>query len=256
MHGPEEGPVTEDMSMSTEYSAYVGLDVHKDSIAVAIARPGRTGPEWQGTIPNRRSALRHLIKRLSPDGLLSFCYEAGPCGYGIYREITETGHHCVVVAPGLVPRGATDRIKTDRRDATMLAREHRSGSLTPVWVPDPEQEAMRDLTRAREDMKALQTKARQRLGAFLLRHDRIYPGRSRWTQAHTRWLEAQAFDSPVQQIVFQEYVDAAREATRRVSDLEDQIRTAAQDLATVHTCIGDFIPVVFRRWHRAPGWPS
>ncbi len=231
MHGPEEGPVTEDMSMSDfEYSAYVGLDVHKDSIAVAIARPGRTGPEWQGTIPNHRSALRHLIKRLSPDGLvLSFCYEAGPCGSGLSREITETGHHCVVVAPGLVPRGATDRIKTDRRDATMLAREHRSGSLTPVWVPDPEQEAMRDLTRAREDMKALQTKARQRLGAFLLRHDRIYPGRSRWTQAHTRWLEAQAFDSPVQQIVFQEYVDAAREATRRVADLENQIHTAAQD---------------------------
>ena len=144
-----------------EYSAYVGLDVHKDSIAVAIARPGRTGPEWQGTIPNHRSALRHLIRRLSPDGLvLSFCYEAGPCGYGITREITETGHHCVVVAPGLAPRGATDRIKTDRRDATMLAREHRSGSLTPVRVPDPEQEAMRDLTRAREDMKALQTKAR------------------------------------------------------------------------------------------------
>ncbi len=132
-----------------EYSAYVGLDVHKDSIAVAIARPGRAQPAWQGTIPNHRSALRHLIKRLSPDGfVLSFCDEAGPCGSGISREITETGHHCVVVAPGLVSRGATDRIKTDRRDATMLAREHRSGSLTPVWVPDPEQEAMRDLTRA------------------------------------------------------------------------------------------------------------
>ena len=161
-----------------EYSADVGLAVHKDSIAVAIARPGRAQPAWQGTIPNHRSALRHLIKRLSPDGfVLSFCDEAGPCGSGISREITETGHHCVVVVPGLVPRGATDRIKTDRRDATMLAREHRSGSLTPVWVPDPEQEAMRDLTRARE-------------------------------------------------------------------------------LATVHTCIGDFIPVVFRRWHHAPGFPS
>ncbi len=223
-----------------EYSADVGLDVHKDSIAVAIARPGRAQPAWPGTIPNRRSSLLRLISRLSPDGLvLSFCDEVGPCGYGIYREIMETGHHCVVVAPGLVPRGATDRIKTDRRDATMLAREHRSGSLTPVWVPGPEQEAMRDLTRAREDMKAIQTKARQRLGAVLLRHDRIDLGRSRWTQAHTRWLADQAFDNPVQQIVFQESVETAREATRRVSDLEDQIRTAAQDgsLAPVVTAL-------------------
>ncbi|MCY4304200.1 MAG: transposase, partial [Aestuariivita sp.] len=140
----------------SEYKAYVGLDVHQDTIAVAIARPGRMPPEWCGTIANCRSALQRLIVRLTPQGgKLSVCDEAGPCGYGVYREITERGHHCDVVAPGLVPRGATDRVKTDRRDALKLARLHRAGELTPVWVPSPEQEAMRDLTRAREDMKAL-----------------------------------------------------------------------------------------------------
>ena len=212
----------------SEYIAYVGLDVHKDTLAVAVAVRGRSESEWRGTIRNRRSALERLVARLAPQGeKLSFCYEAGPCGYGVYREITEMGHHCDVVAPGLVPRGATDRVKTDRRDALKLARLHRAGELTPVWVPGPEQEAMRDLTRAREDMKALQTKARQRLGAFLLRHSRIYPGKSRWTQAHTNWLAKQSFDTPVQQVVFQDYVDACQKTSRRVAELDDQIRTAA-----------------------------
>lgn len=161
----------------SDYKAYVGLDVHKDTIAVAVARPGRADPEWHGTIANRRSALKRVIDRLAPKGeMLNFCYEAGPCGYGVYRELIEWGHHCDVVAPGLVPRGATDRVKTDRRDALKLARLHRAGELTPVWVPDPEQEAMRDLTRAREDMKGLQTKTRQRLGAFLVRPGRDLSG--------------------------------------------------------------------------------
>ncbi len=132
----------------------------------------------------------------------------------------------MVVAPSLVPRGAGERVKADRRDALKLARLHRSGDLRQVWVPDGEQEAVRDLTRAREDMKAIELKARQRLSAFLLRHDRLYPGRCRWTQAHHRWLEEQTFDHPVQQVVFQEYVDAAREARHRVAGLEAQIRSA------------------------------
>ena len=128
----------------SDYKAYVGLDVHKDTIAVALARPGRADPEWHGTIANRRSALKRLIARLAPKGeTLNFCYEAGPCGYGVYREITEMGHPCDVVAPGREPKGATDRVKTDRRDALKLARRHRAGELTPVWVPDPEQEGGR-----------------------------------------------------------------------------------------------------------------
>lgn len=210
-----------------EYSAYVGLDVHKDTIAVAVALPGREEPVYRGEIRHSRRSLRRLMGRLSPHGeVLSFCYEAGPCGYGVYREIVETGHACQVVSPSLIPRKPGDRVKTDRRDALMLARLHRSGDLTAVWVPGPEQEAMRDLTRGREDMKAIQLKTRQRLGAFLLRHGRVYAGKSRWTQAHSRWLEAQKFESPVQQVVFQEYVDAVAQATARVASLEARMHEA------------------------------
>ncbi|MCY4304439.1 MAG: IS110 family transposase [Aestuariivita sp.] len=140
--------------------------------------------------------------------------------------MTELGHYGDVVAPGLVPRSATGRVKTDRRDVLKLARLHRAGELTPVWVTCPEQEAMRDLTLAQEDMIALQTKARQRLSAFLLRHSRIYPDKSRWTQAHKTWLSDQFFDHPVQQMVFQECVDACCEMARRIASLDDQIRTA------------------------------
>ena len=210
-----------------EYSAYVGLDVHKETIAVAVALPGRDDPVYRGEIAHRRGSLRRLMGRLSPHGeVLSFCYEAGPCGYGVYREIVELGHDCAVVAPSLIPRKPGDRVKTDRRDALMLARLHRSGDLTAVWVPGPEQEAMRDLTRAREDMKGLELKARQRLGAFLLRHGRVYEGKCRWTQAHSRWLEQQAFESPVQQVVFQEYVDAVAQASARVASLQAQMHEA------------------------------
>ncbi len=209
-------------------SDYVGLDVHKESIAVAVAGWGRGEPVYRGEIGHTASAVKKLVKQLSPDGeVLSFCYEAGPCGYGLYRTLTALGHRCEVVAPSLIPRKAGERLKTDRRDALMLARLHRSGELTAVWVPDLEQEAMRDLTRAREDMKSLELKARQRLGAFLLRHGQVYrEGTSRWTQAHWRWLEAVKFDTPVQQIVLQEYIEAVQSSQRRVADMEAQMREA------------------------------
>jgi len=117
-----------------ECSAYVGLDVHKDTIAVAVARSGREEAVYRGECKNERKSLRRLIRRLSRQGeVLSFCYEAGPCGYGVYREIVETGHHCEVVAPSLIPRRAGERVKTDRRDAVKLARLHRLGELTAVW---------------------------------------------------------------------------------------------------------------------------
>ena len=209
-------------------SIYVGLDVHQATIAVAVARGGRGEPEYHGEIENSSAAVSKLLKRLSPDGdVLNVCYEAGPCGYGLHRQLTSLGHECEVVAPSLIPRKAGERMKTDRRDALMLARLHRAGELTAVWVPDQEQEAMRDLTRAREDMKALELKARQRLGAFLLRHGRVYrEGKSRWTKAHWRWLEAVKFDTPVQQIVLQEYIEAVKSSQRRVADLEAQMREA------------------------------
>ena len=213
-----------------ECSAYVGLDVHKDTIAVAVAMPGREDPVYRGEIKNQRKSLLRLIRSLSPHGeVVSFCYEAGPCGYGVYREIVETGHRCEVVAPSLIPRRWGERVKTDRRDALLLARLHRAGELRAVWVLDEEQEAMRDLTRAREDMKAIELKARQRLGAFLLRHGRVYrAGKSRWTQQHFRWLEEQKFEHPMQQVVFQEYVDTVTEARHRVAGLEGQMREALE----------------------------
>ena len=212
----------------TECSAYVGLDVHKDTIAVAVALPGREEPVYRGEIKNQRKSLHRLIRSLSPHGeVLGFCYEAGPCGYGVYREIVDTGHRCEVVAPSLIPRRAGERVKTDRRDAVNLARLHRSGELRAVWVPDEEQEAMRDLTRAREDMKSIELKARQRLGAFLLRHGRVYrEGKSRWTHRHFRWLEEQRFEHPAQQVVFQEYIDTVMQTRTRVASLEGQMREA------------------------------
>jgi transposase len=216
-------------SVSDVYAAYIGLDVHKASISVAIAHDDRQEPQFIGEIPNTGPAVAKLVGRLNErfaGERLLFSYEAGPCGYGLYHQIQATGHACEVVAPSLIPRRAGDRVKTDHRDAKMLARLSRSGELTPVWVPTLEQEAIRDLVRAREDMKAIELKARQRLNAFLLRHSKIFDGKSKWGPAHFRWLETVRFDSPIQQIVLQEYLEAVKEAQRRVAGLETQMRTA------------------------------
>lgn len=225
-----EPTVAERLSAASDvHAAYIGLDVHKASISVAIAEAGRHEPEFRGEIPNEPKAIDTLVRQLSQrfDGQpLLFSYEAGPCGYGVYHQVQASGHDCEVVAPSLIPQRAGDRVKTDRRDAKMLARLSRSGELTPVWVPSLEQEAVRDLTRVREDMKAIEFKARQRLGAFLLRHGQVYAGKSKWTQAHFRWLETVRFDNPVQQIVLEEYVDAVKEAQRRVAGLEKQMTAA------------------------------
>jgi len=211
-----------------EFSKYVGLDTHKETIAVAVADALGGKARYYGEIANTPEAIRKLVKRLCPDGeMLSFCYEAGPCGYEIYRQISRLGHHCNVVAPSLIPVRPGERVKTDRRDSEKLSRLDRAGELTPVWVPDQEQEAMRDLTRAREDMKGLERTTKQRLNAFLLRYGRIYAsGKSRWTQAHFRWMEGLKFDIPIQQIVFQEYVDAVKQAEARVAGLEKEMEKA------------------------------
>jgi len=212
---------------SEQHAAFVGLDVHKETIAIAIARPGRGAPEYRGEIKNAPKTVYRWLERLSSEfggAMLLFCYEAGPCGYGLYRQLVDAGHDCQVVAPSMIPTKAGERVKTDRRDALKLASFLRSGELTPVWVPDVEQEAMRDLTRARDDMKGQERKARQQLNAFVLRHGHHWPrGRSRWTQAHYNWLESIVFDQPYLQIVLQEYIDAARAATQRVDDLTGQI---------------------------------
>ena len=209
------------------YGAFIGLDVHKETIAVAVALPGRESPRYRGEIANEPKAVRKWLERLSTEfdgAMLLFCYEAGPCGYGLYRQLVEAGHDCQVVAPSLIPKQAGDRVKTDRRDALKLARLLRSGDLTAVWVPDAEQEAMRDLTRARADMKGQERKARQQLNAFVLRHSHHWPrGKTRWTQTHFNWLESIRFEQPYLQIVLQEYIDAVKAATQRVADLSDQL---------------------------------
>ena len=205
----------------------VALDIHRDSITVALADPDRKEPRLYGTIASTDEAVAKLADTLAdPARPLRFCYEAGPCGYGVYRQLTARGHECTVVAPSLIPRRPGDRIKTDRRDAVALARLHRHGELTAVWVPDQEQEAMRDLERCREDCKHAERRARQRLTSFLLRHGRIYSGGRRWTQAYFRWLETQRFEHPTQQIVFQEYVDSVQQAQARVQGLEEELQQA------------------------------
>lgn len=209
---------------------YVGLDVHKETIAVSIAEADGGEVRYLGEVPNTADSVVKLVKRLGKEGArLSFCYEAGPCGYGLHRQLRDLGQDCQVVAPSLIPRKAGDRVKTDRRDSLNLARLHRAGELTAVWVPDGAQEALRDLTRAREDMKHIQLQAKQRLLGFLLRHGKRFEGKDNWTQAHFRWMEEVGFEQPVQQIVFQEYVDSVRAITRRIAALDEQMESAARE---------------------------
>ena len=211
-----------------EFSKYVGLDVHKETIAVAVAETNGGEVRYCGEIGNTPEAIKKLVSQLRKGGAqLSFCYEAGPCGYGIHRQLSDLGWDCQVVAPSLIPKKAGDRVKTDRRDSLSLARLHRAGELTAVWVPDGVQEALRDLTRAREDMKHLQRQAKQRLLAFLLRHGKRFDGKNNWTQAHYRWLEGVKFDQATQQIVLQEYIDTVSVLSKRLDALDGHIQSAA-----------------------------
>lgn len=187
-------------------------------------------------IPNRADAVRRLIEKLaSKYGRLSVCYEAGPCGCGLHRQITELGQDCVVVALSLTPARSGDRVKTDRRYVLTLARLHRAGELTAVWVPDAAHEAMRDLVRARTAAMetAMETvrRARQQLHCFLLRHNRIFTGRTPRTAAHRRWLANQRFEHPAQQIVLQELVDTVADAETRRGRLNGQIEELTQTWA-------------------------
>jgi len=213
-----------------EYSElFVGLDVSKLKISVAVAEGGR-GREvrFYGDIDATQASVEKLIKKLAKPGVkLRFCYEAGPTGYELHRQITEAGHECVVVAPSLIPKRPGDRVKTNRRDALSLAKLHRAGELTAVWVPDRGHEAMRDLVRAREAASNALKVAHQQLQSFLLRHGRIYTGKAPWTKAHTNWLCAQKFDQAAQQIVLEEYRRTIEEAEVRLDRLTDQVRQTA-----------------------------
>jgi transposase len=206
-------------------SLYVGLDVHKDSIAVAYA-PEDRGAEVVslGSIGTRQCDIDKLIRKLqSKSATLVFGYEAGPCGYWLYRYLTRKGFTCQVVAPSLIPRKAGDRVKTDHRDAVTLARLMRSGDLSSIYVPGIEDEAIRDLSRSREDAMQDLKATKYRLKAFLLRQDIRYEGRANWNAAHLRWLSEVVCPTPAQQIVFQEYVRAVTEQDERLRRLEREL---------------------------------
>src|SRR5947208_8952848 len=209
---------------------YVGLDVDKESIVVAVADGGlRGGVREYGRIANTPAALDRLLRKLGGDGVaLQFCYEAGPCGYGIQRQLSAHGHECVVVAPSLIPKRAGDRVKTDRRDAASLAKLHRAGELTAVWVPDPQHEAMRDLVRARLDAVHSLRRSRQQLSGFLLRQGCHY-GRPAWTKLHRRWLAGLRFEQAVHHIVLEDYLAAVEVAAARRDRLTAQIEAMLPD---------------------------
>jgi len=193
---------------------FVGLDVHADSIAIAVAEPGRGEPSGLATIPNDTVMLLKRLKRL---GRVKCCYEAGPTGFVLQRDLTAAGIDCIVVAPSLVPMKTGDRVKTDRRDAVKLARFLRSGDLTEVHVPEPATEAMRDLERARDAAKRAERTARHQLGKFLLRHGRRYSGKTAWTHTHLEWIRTQRFEHEAQQRVLEDYLKTVEDLGERVN---------------------------------------
>jgi len=208
---------------------FVGLDVHAKTIAVAVAETGGEVGSL-GVIPNRPESVSKLMKKLGKPEQLRVCYEAGPTGYVLYWQLTKLGVRCEVVAPTLVPVKPGDRVKTDRRDAEKLARCYRSGDLTPVWVPDAQHEALRDLVRAREAAKYDQLRARHRLGKFLLRHGRRAPeGTSAWTGKYMNWIKEQVhFEQLAQEETLSDYLHEVEHADERIQRLEKSIDTAIE----------------------------
>jgi transposase len=211
--------------MDQPTTLFVGLDVHKDSISVAYAAADRSeAPHFVGPMGTRQSDLDKMIRRLrSKAPNLVFAYEAGPCGYVLYRYLTAKGFACLVVAPSLMPKRPGDRVKNDRRDAVEIARLLRSGDLTPVYVPTVEDEAIRDLCRARDATRITLKAAKLRLKSFLLRLGLHYSGRANWSDAHRRYLAKVACPTPSQQIVFQESVLAVDEQVDRLHRIEQEL---------------------------------
>lgn len=202
----------------------VGLDVHKATIVVAVLPPGVDRPTRAFTIENEPKAVERMAQSLSAKGPIVFVYEAGPCGYQTHRQIAQLGLKCVLIAPGLIPKRPTDRVKTDRRDAENLARLYRAGQLTEIRIPTREEESARDLVRAREDAMADRLRARHRLSKFLLRQGRVCRESKSWGVAHRAWLKKQEFEWPALRQTFSGYM-------RALDDGDEQMRAYDQQLA-------------------------
>lgn len=209
---------------------YIGLDVHKDSISIAIADEGCDGEiRYYGKTGNDMSQLDKFCRKQVSQGVeLRFVYEAGGCGYHLYRHLTGNGIDCTVVAPSKIPRQSGDRQKNDKRDCLGLARLHRAGELTPVYVPNEEDEALRDLVRGRSDAQNAHKKVKQQLSAFLLRHNIVFSGRSKWSKIYCNWLADITMPHPAGQITLQEYIDTIHSCRERVNRLTEQIRQLSE----------------------------
>jgi transposase len=202
---------------------FVGLDAHKDSTSIAACEAGREAARFVGTIGPDVHALLRLLGKAGDPAQVSVVYEAGPTGYGLYRELSRRGYRCQIVAPSLIPRRPGERVKNDRRDCGRLAELSRAGELKPIWVPDEAHEAMRNLWRAREDAVGMRLKARQQLKAFLLRHARRYPGKTSWTKSHECWIAGLHFEHQGDRIALAEYQLSAQAAEQRVQRLTNAL---------------------------------
>src|SRR4051794_4257927 len=223
--GPARSLPRRGRAMQGDDEVYVGLDVSKLKVSVALAEAGRDGEvRFLGEVENTPEGIGRLVAKLAKrHRRLAFCYEAGPTGYGLHRQVTALGHDCAVVAPSLIPRRPGERVKTNRRDALTLARLHRAGELTRVWIPDPGHEAVRELVRAREAAMEELRRARQHLQSFPLRHGQIYRGSRPWTQVHARWLSNLSFEHPAQYLVLREYRQAIDDAETRLERLTQHV---------------------------------
>lgn len=209
---------------------YVGLDVSKEKIAVAVAEEGRSKPRFIGMINYEIKEIRKLMRKLGDPEQLQVCYEAGPTGYGLYRFLKSIDIECEVIAPSLIPQKPGERVKTDKRDAIKLATLYRAGELTPIYVPSEDDEALRDLVRAREDVKEDELRAKHRLTKFLLRNEIKPPkGTKKWTVKYWDWLNSLKFDRSASQVAYQEYLQQLKEFQQRLKLLEQEIEDQAKD---------------------------
>ena len=208
---------------------YVGLDVHKDSIKIAVAEEGRDKARFLASIPSDTDRLLKRLRKLGSVDVIQCCYEAGPGGYTLHRALSSAGIDCHVIAPSLVPKQSGRRVKTDRLDAANLAHYLRSGDLVQVWVPDRKTESMRNLVRLRDDARIARHKVRQQLNQFLLRSGRIYPLETRWGKSHMRWIRSQRFDEEADNVTCSDYLRAVELSDSRISNIEEDLHLQSRN---------------------------